>query len=91
MSADPSSARTTPVLAAWGHDYYKMGRATGRLVNRILKGEKPETIPTIFMTDASDVDLLINLDVASELGLMFPDDVIEKANTIVEDGKLIEQ
>lgn len=91
MSADPSSARTTPVLAAWGHDYYKMGRATGRLVNRILKGEKPETIPTIFMTDASDVDLLINLDVASELGLMFPEDVIEKANTIVEDGKLIQQ
>ncbi|WP_319524032.1 ABC transporter substrate-binding protein [uncultured Desulfosarcina sp.] len=91
MSADPSSAQTTPVLAAWGHDYYKMGRATGRLVNRILKGEKPETIPTIFMTDASDVDLLINLDVANELGLMFPEDVIEKANTIVEDGKLIKQ
>ncbi|BBO75288.1 ABC transporter substrate-binding protein [Desulfosarcina widdelii] len=91
MSADPSSAQTTPVLAAWGHDYYKMGRATGRLVNRILKGEKPETIPTIFMTDASDVDLLINLDVANELGLIFPEDVIEKANTIVEDGKLIKQ
>ena len=91
MSADPSSAQTTPVLAAWGHDYYKMGRATGRLVNRILKGEKPETIPTIFMTDASDVDLLINLDVANELGLLFPEDVIEKANTIVEDGKLIKQ
>jgi len=91
MSADPSSAQTTPVLAAWGHDYYKMGRATGRLVNRILKGEKPETIPTIFMTDASDVDLLINLDVANELGLIFPEDVIEKANTIVEDGKVIEQ
>ena len=91
MSADPSSAQTTPVLAAWGHDYYKMGRATGRLVNRILKGEKPETIATIFMTDASDVDLLINLDVANELGLIFPEDVIEKANTIVEDGKLIKQ
>ena len=89
MSADPSSAESTPVLAAWGHDYYKMGRATGRLVNRILKGEKPDTIPTIFMTDASDVDLLINLDVASDLGLTFPEDVIAKANTIIEDGKLI--
>lgn len=88
MSADPSSAQTTPVLAAWGHDYYKMGRATGRLVNRVLEGEKPETIPTIFMTDASDVDLLINLDVARELGLVFPQDVIDKANTIIADGKL---
>ena len=41
------------------------------------------------MTDASDVDLLINLDVADELGLTFPDDVIANANTIIEDGKLI--
>ena len=91
MSADPSSAEATPVLAAWGHDYYKMGRATGRLVIRILKGEKPENIPTIFMTDASDVDLLINLDVANELGLTFPEEVIAKANSIVEDGKLIKK
>ncbi len=91
MSADPSSAETTPVLAAWGFDYYKMGKATGRLVVRILKGEKPETIPTIFMTDASDVDLLINLDVADELGLTFPEDVIANANTIIEDGKLIKK
>jgi putative ABC transport system substrate-binding protein len=88
MSADPSSARSTPVLAAWGHDYYKMGRATGRLVNRVLGGERPETIPTIFMTDASDVDLLVNLDVAAELGLVFPQDVIDKANTIIENGKV---
>ena len=59
--------RYIPVLAAWGFDYYKMGKATGRLVVRILEGEKPETIPTIFMTDESDVDLLINLDVAEAL------------------------
>ncbi|PID40101.1 MAG: ABC transporter substrate-binding protein [Proteobacteria bacterium] len=89
MSADPVSAKSIPVLAAWGHDYYKMGRATGRLVTRILKGEKPEAIPTIFMTDASDVDLLLNLDVAKSLGLTFPADVVAKANTVVKDGKLI--
>jgi len=91
MSADPSSAETTPVLAAWGFDYYKMGKATGRLVVRLLKGEKPETIPTIYMTEASDVDLLINLDVADDLGLTFPEDVIASANTIIEDGELIKQ
>jgi putative ABC transport system substrate-binding protein len=55
----------------------------------VLGGEKPASIPTIFMTDASDVDLLINLDVAAELGLVFPPDVIEKANTIIENGKLV--
>ena len=91
MSADPSSAESTPVLAAWGFDYYKMGRATGRLVNRVLGGEKPEAIPTIYMTDASDVDLLINLDVANELGLAFPEDVVAAATSIVKDGQLIKQ
>lgn len=88
MSADPSSAETTPVLAAWGHDYYKMGRATGRLILRILDGEKPETIPTMFMTDATDVDLLINQDVAKQLGLTFPSDVIAGANSVIQDGKI---
>ena len=88
MSADPSSAETTPVLAAWGFDYYKMGQATGRLVVRILKGEKPGSIPTIYMTDPTDVDLLINLDVAGELGLTFPQDVIDSANAVVENGRL---
>jgi putative ABC transport system substrate-binding protein len=91
MSADPSSAESTPVLAAWGFDYYKMGKATGRLVVRILKGEKTENIPTIYMTDASDVDLLLNLDVANEIGLTFPEDVLAKANTLIKDGKLIKQ
>jgi putative ABC transport system substrate-binding protein len=68
-----------------------MGKATGRLVLRILKGEKPIDIPTIYMTDASDVDLLINLDVAKELGLTIPQDILASANTIIKDGKPIKQ
>ncbi|MRR38620.1 ABC transporter substrate-binding protein, partial [bacterium] len=88
MSADPSSAETYPVLAAWGFDYYKMGRATGKLVAEILKGKKPEQIPTRFMTKASDVDLLVNLDVAKKLGLTVPNDIVKTANKVVENGKL---
>ncbi|NVN89402.1 MAG: ABC transporter substrate-binding protein [Desulfuromonadales bacterium] len=88
MSADPSSAENYPVLAAWGFDYYKMGRATGKLVVQILKGKKPEQIPTQFMTRTSDIDLLINLDVARKLGLVIPKDILKSANKIVENGKL---
>ncbi len=88
MSADPSSAENYPVLAAWGFDYYKMGRTTGKLVVEILKGKKPEQIPTQFMTKTSDVDLLINLDVAKKLGLTFPKDIVKSANKIVQNGKL---
>jgi len=88
MSADPSSAETNDVLAAWGFDYYSMGKATGILAARILKGEKPENIPTLFMTDPGDVDILINMDVAKKLGLKFPKDLVAKANTIIEHGKI---
>lgn len=88
MSADPSSAETHPVLAAWGFDYYKMGRVTGKMIGEILKGKKPEQLPTRFMTKTSDIDLLINLDVAKKLGLTIPKDLIQSANKIVEGGKL---
>ena len=91
MSADPSSAETFDVLAAWGFDYYKMGRATGRLISSVLKGRKPGEIPTLFMTDPSDVDLLINKDVAKKLGLVFPPDVEQLANKTIINGKLIEK
>jgi putative ABC transport system substrate-binding protein len=88
MSADPSSAENYPVLAAWGFDYYKMGRVTGKLVVEILNGKKPEQIPTQFMTKTSDIDLLINLDVAKKLGLTIPKDILTSANKVVENGKL---
>ena len=91
MSADPSSAEKFGVLAAWGFDYYKMGRATGRLISRILNGEKPESIGTVFMTDPSDVDLLINLDVAKSLGITFPDNIVKQASRVVKDGELVKK
>jgi len=91
MSADPSSAKSYNVMAALGFDYYKHGRATGRLIARILEGENPKTVPTQFMNDPSDVDqLLINLDVANELGITIPKEVKDRANMIIENGELTE-
>ncbi len=88
MSADPNSSEKYPVLAAWGFDYYKMGRTTGKLIVEILNGKKPEQIPTRFMTKTSDIDLLVNLDVARKLGLTIPRNVLKAANKIIENGKL---
>ncbi|QEM69314.1 ABC transporter substrate-binding protein [Geobacter sp. FeAm09] len=88
MSADPSSAENHAILAAWGFDYYKMGRATGKMIVEILKGKKPEQMPTRFMTKTSDIDLLVNLDTARKLGLTIPKDIVKSANKVVENGKL---
>jgi putative ABC transport system substrate-binding protein len=88
MSADPSSAEEIGVIAAWGFDYYKMGRATGRLIADIINGKKPADIPTQYMTDASDIDLLVNIDKANELGLSFDQAIIDAAATVVENGNV---
>ncbi|MBB6481374.1 ABC transporter substrate-binding protein [Spirochaeta isovalerica] len=88
FTADTTSAVDSGVLGAYGFDYYKLGRATGKLVARILEGEDPASIPTQFMTEASDLDLVLNLDVAEALGLSIPDALVKDATTVVKDGKV---
>ncbi len=80
MSADPSSTEGSDVLIAWGFDYYKVGRATGRIVADILNGKSTEDMPTVFMTDPSDINLVINTDVAAKLGITIPADLLAVAN-----------
>lgn len=88
MSADPSSAEEQGVIAAYGFDYYSMGRATGRLIADVLEGADPNDIPVQFMTNAEDLILHVNLDVAEELGITLPDALVDRAQKVVEDGEL---
>jgi putative ABC transport system substrate-binding protein len=89
MSADPTSAVDFEVFAALGFDYYRHGRATGRLIDRILKGEAPSSIPTQFMSDPGDLDqLILNLDVAKKIGVTVPADIIDRASVIIENGEV---
>ena len=83
LSADPTSADENGVFLAWGFDYYKMGLATGRLVVEVLDGADPASIPTRFMTSVDDIELFINLEIAAELGIDVPADLVSKAATVV--------
>jgi len=87
ISADPTSSEGLDIMVAWGFDYYKMGRATGKLINDIIEGADPADIGTVFMTDPGDMQLWINLDVAQELGISIPQDVLDKASVIIENGE----
>jgi len=91
VSADPSSAESQDVLAAFGFDYYKMGRETGKMVIEILKGKKTEQMPTRFMTKPTDMEMLVNLDVAKKLGLTVPKDLEQNAKIVRQNGKLIKK
>lgn len=86
MSADPTSAQDIDVLAAWGYDYKKMGRFTGEMIADILEGADPNEMAVRFMTDPSDYDLVINLDVAEELGITIPERFVEMASTVIDNG-----
>lgn len=88
ISADATSAAGTGVLAALGFDYYKHGRATGRIVADVLNGADPATIPTLFMTDPSDLNLLVDLDVAEAIGVEVTQSVLDQASMIYENAAL---
>lgn len=88
VTADPSSAETVPVLAALGFDYYAMGRATGRIVLRVLSGEKTADIPAYLATDPKELLLVLNKDVAAKIGLSVSPDLVDRAAVLIEDGKV---
>ena len=82
VSADPTSSENGGVLLSWGFDYYKMGKASGRMILDILEGADPDTIPTMYMTDPSDIDLLIDTANAEKLGISIPADLLAAARTV---------
>ncbi|MBI9101777.1 MAG: ABC transporter substrate-binding protein [Spirochaetales bacterium] len=82
VSADPTSSENGGVLISWGFDYYKMGKATGRLALEILGGADTAVTPTMFMTDPSDIDLLIDTAVADALNINIPAALLAKARTV---------
>ena len=88
FSADPSSARENGVFMAWGFDHYKMGLTTGRLALEILNGASPASIPTRFMS-VDDIELYVDLDIAEKLGIEVPENLVNRAKTVIKDGETI--
>ncbi|OCG13728.1 ABC transporter substrate-binding protein [Gilliamella sp. wkB292] len=67
-------------VAAYGMSYYDVGRQSGKLVVRILKGEKPGNIaPEI----GQALQLVINLDAAKKQGITLPPEVIQSAYKVI--------
>jgi putative tryptophan/tyrosine transport system substrate-binding protein len=67
-------------LASYGPDSYRTGRQAARLVDKILKGGKPATIPVEMN---SDIELTINLKAAKALGLTIAPDVLFRAERLI--------
>jgi putative ABC transport system substrate-binding protein len=67
-------------LAAYGPSYIEMGRQAARLVDRILKGERPHTLP---LERASKFDLTLNFRTANAIGLRLPEAMLKQAERVI--------
>lgn len=68
-------------IAAVGFDYYQVGRQTGVIVSRILKGESPQNIP---VEGISTMDLVINPAAAERMGVTLPASLIAEAKKVIQ-------
>ena len=68
-------------LAAVGFNYFDVGVQTAALVDQVLKGEDPGSIPVVF---ASGTDLHVNKATAAAIGITLPQAVLDRATKVVE-------
>ncbi len=68
-------------IAAVGFDYYDVGRQTGKIVARILKGEKPGDIA---VQGIEITQLFVNPGAAQKMGITIPDSLIKSAKLVVK-------
>lgn len=68
-------------IAALGFNYYDVGKQTGDIVVRILKGEN---VGDIDSTVAKGTDLVVNKAAAAKVGLTLPESVLSRATKVIE-------
>jgi putative ABC transport system substrate-binding protein len=79
IAADTSAAKRGAAVAI-GLNYYDLGRQTGKIVVRILKGEAPGAIAT---QTSNRLELFVNPEAARRQGLTLSDEMIKSAKTVI--------
>jgi putative ABC transport system substrate-binding protein len=80
LAADTDSVKRG-AIAALGINYRDLGQQTGKMVVRILKGEKPGTIAS---ETSSKLELFVNTDAAKKQGVTLQPDLIKQAAQVIK-------
>ncbi len=67
-------------VAAVAIDYYRLGRQSGEMALRILKGENPATMPVEAL---KDLKLVVNKQSAEKMGVTLPEPVLKRADQVL--------
>ncbi len=87
FNTDTTSSENIDFLMSWGFNYYTVGTETGKVVERIIKGENPKDIGAIFFDDPAQFELWFNLDTAKKLGITIDESLLANAKVIIKDGQ----
>lgn len=68
------------VVMSLSTDFRENGMESGRIAARVLRGESPARIPFVPVTR---VQMAVNVRVASEYGITFPQEILAKADQVV--------
>jgi putative ABC transport system substrate-binding protein len=68
-------------IAALGVNYYDLGRQTGKVVVRVLKGEKPGDIAS---ETSSKLELFVNTAAAQKQGVTLSPELVKSAKTVIK-------
>jgi putative ABC transport system substrate-binding protein len=91
FSGDVTGVLNGGCMIASGFNYYKAGIAAADIIVEIINGKKPEAIPVKFLAGPDETDFLIDLDAAKNCGIKIPEQYVEQANKIFENGALYEK
>jgi putative ABC transport system substrate-binding protein len=67
-------------VAAVAIDYYRLGRQSGEMALRILKGDSPATMP---VETLKDLKLVVNKQSAEKMGVTLPEAVLKRADQVL--------
>jgi putative ABC transport system substrate-binding protein len=68
-------------IATKGIDYKELGRQTGQIAVKIIKGKKPQDIP---IEGSKVVTLIVNQKAAETIDLTIPKEILDKADEIIK-------
>jgi putative ABC transport system substrate-binding protein len=81
LYAGDTDSVTRGAIATVGFNYHDIGIQTGKMIVRVLKGEKPGDIDVEY---ATGTDLVVNKGAAAKYGVTIPDAVLKRAGKVID-------